>query len=129
MLDARSQDRGQGRGPSTQQLAEEGPYRHIEGDAGCGLLLLCDHAANALPTAYGSLGLPPHEFHRHIAYDIGAAGVTERIAEALHAPALLARYSRLLIDPNRGADDPTLIMQISEDRKSTRLNSSHDQIS
>ena len=114
MLDARSQDRGQGRGPSTQQLAEEGPYRHIEGDAGCGLLLLCDHAANALPTAYGSLGLPPHEFHRHIAYDIGAAGVTERIAEALNAPAVFTRYSRLLIDPNRGADDPTLIMQISD---------------
>jgi len=80
----------------------------------CGLLLLCDHAANALPEAYGSLGLPPHEFHRHIAHDIGAAGVTERIADALHAPAVLTRYSRLLIDPNRGTDDPTLIMQISD---------------
>ena len=80
----------------------------------CGLLLLCDHAANALPQAYGSLGLPPHEFHRHIAYDIGAAGLTERIAEILSAPALLTRYSRLLIDPNRGADDPTLIMQLSD---------------
>ena len=90
MLDARSRDQGQGRGPSTQQPAEESSCRRIEGDAACGLLLLCDHAANALPEAYGSLGLPPHEFHRHIAYDIGAAGVTERIAEALHAPALLA---------------------------------------
>jgi predicted N-formylglutamate amidohydrolase len=114
MLDARSRDQGHGRGPSTQQSTEEGPCRRIDGDAGCGLLLLCDHAANTLPEAYGSLGLPPHEFHRHIAYDIGAAGVTERIAEALNAPALLARYSRLLIDPNRGADDPTLIMQISD---------------
>jgi predicted N-formylglutamate amidohydrolase len=114
MLDARSRDEGQGRGPSTQQSAEEGPYRYIEGNAGCGLLLLCDHAANTLPDAYGSLGLPPHEFHRHIAYDIGAAGVTERIAVALNAPAVLTRYSRLLIDPNRGADDPTLIMQISD---------------
>jgi predicted N-formylglutamate amidohydrolase len=79
-----------------------------------GLLLICDHAANALPKAYGSLGLPPHEFHRHIAYDIGAAGLTERIAEVLSAPALLTRYSRLLIDPNRGVDDPTLIMQLSD---------------
>ena len=114
MLDARSRDQGHGRGPSTQQSTEEASYRHIEGDAGCGLLLLCDHAASALPEAYGSLGLPPHEFHRHIAYDIGAAGVTERIAEALNAPAVFTRYSRLLIDPNRGADDPTLIMQISD---------------
>jgi predicted N-formylglutamate amidohydrolase len=114
MLDARSRHGGQARGPSAQQSAEERPYRRIEGDAACGLVLLCDHAANDLPKAYGSLGLPPHEFHRHIAYDIGAAGVTERIAEALHAPALLTRYSRLLIDPNRGADDPTLIMQISD---------------
>jgi len=114
MLDARSRDEGGARAPSPQQSAEDGPYRRVEGDAAFGLLLLCDHAANALPEAYGSLGLPPHEFHRHIAYDIGAAGVTERIAEALNAPALLTRYSRLLIDPNRGADDPTLIMQISD---------------
>jgi predicted N-formylglutamate amidohydrolase len=114
MLDARSRDEGQKRASSAQQAAGDCPYRHIEGDVSCGLLLLCDHAANALPQAYGSLGLPPHEFHRHIAYDIGAAGLTERIAEVLSAPALLTRYSRLLIDPNRGADDPTLIMQLSD---------------
>jgi predicted N-formylglutamate amidohydrolase len=114
MLDARLRQEGQGRPAKAQKSADGRAYRRIEGDAGCGVLLLCDHATNALPKAYGSLGLPPHEFHRHIAYDIGAAGVTERIAAALHAPALLARYSRLLIDPNRGADDPTLIMQISD---------------
>jgi predicted N-formylglutamate amidohydrolase len=114
MLDARSRGDARARASSAQQSAAERPYRLIEGDVASGLVLLCDHAANALPEAYGSLGLPPHEFHRHIAYDIGAAGVTERIAEALNAPALFARYSRLLIDPNRGADDPTLIMQISD---------------
>lgn len=114
MLDARSRHEGRAGDPSAQQSTEERPYRRVEGDATCGLVLLCDHAANALPDAYGSLGLPPHEFHRHIAYDIGAAGVTERIAEVLNAPAILTHYSRLLIDPNRGADDPTLIMQISD---------------
>ena len=51
---------------------------------------------------------------RHIAYDIGAAEVTTRLASALGAPAVLTRYSRLLIDPNRGADDPTLIMRLSD---------------
>jgi predicted N-formylglutamate amidohydrolase len=90
------------------------PYRSIEGDAATGLLILCDHAENSLPEPYGLLGLRPEDLHRHIAYDMGAAGVAERLAEMLGAPALLSRFSRLLIDPNRGLDDPTLIMQISD---------------
>jgi predicted N-formylglutamate amidohydrolase len=90
------------------------PYRSIEGDAGTGILILCDHAANTIPKAYGTLGLRADDLHRHIAYDLGAAPVAERLAEALGAPAILSRFSRLLIDPNRGLDDPTLIMQISD---------------
>ena len=90
------------------------PYRSIAGDAATGLLILCDHAENSLPEPYGLLGLRPEDLHRHIAYDMGAAGVAERLAEMLGAPALLSRFSRLLIDPNRGLDDPTLIMQISD---------------
>ena len=91
-----------------------GPYRSIAGDAATGLLLVCDHAENAIPEAYGRLGLRPEDLHRHIAYDLGIAGVTERLAALLGAPALVAQFSRLLIDPNRGLDDPTLIMQISD---------------
>ena len=45
---------------------------------------------------------------------MGAAAVAEHLAQVLGAPALLSRFSRLLIDPNRGLDDPTLIMQISD---------------
>jgi predicted N-formylglutamate amidohydrolase len=90
------------------------PYRLIEGDATTGLLILCDHADNTIPEAYGTLGLRPEDLHRHIAYDLGAAEVAERLAETLGAPAVLSRFSRLLIDPNRGRDDPTLIMQISD---------------
>jgi predicted N-formylglutamate amidohydrolase len=78
------------------------------------VLLLCDHASNALPAEYGSLGLPGEAFGRHIAYDIGAAGVTRRLAALIGCPAVLTTFSRLLIDPNRGADDPTLIMRISD---------------
>jgi predicted N-formylglutamate amidohydrolase len=89
-------------------------FRSIAGDAGAGLLILCDHAENAIPEAYGTLGLREEDLHRHIAYDLGAAAVAERLAEALGAPAILSRFSRLLIDPNRGLDDPTLIMQISD---------------
>ncbi|MGV1015325.1 MAG: N-formylglutamate amidohydrolase, partial [Methyloceanibacter sp.] len=90
------------------------PYRSIEGDTSLGLLILCDHAENALPETYGTLGLRPEDLNRHIAYDLGAAGVAERLAYALGAPALLTCFSRLLIDPNRGLDDPTLVMQISD---------------
>lgn len=90
------------------------PYRSIEGDASTGLLILCDHAENAIPEAFGTLGLRPEDLHRHIAYDLGAAQLAEHLAKALGAPAILSRFSRLLIDPNRGLDDPTLIMQISD---------------
>jgi predicted N-formylglutamate amidohydrolase len=79
-----------------------------------GLILVCDHAGNALPSAYGTLGLPPAELERHIAYDIGARGVTERLAARLGAPAVLTHFSRLLIDCNRGEDDPTLVMRLSD---------------
>ncbi len=51
---------------------------------------------------------------RHIAYDIGAAWATRRLAARLNAPGVLSTFSRLLIDPNRGADDPTLVMRFSD---------------
>jgi predicted N-formylglutamate amidohydrolase len=94
----------------------EPPFVRIDGDIGRGLLLLCDHASNRIPAPYGSLGLAPADFERHIAYDIGAAAVTRRLAELTGAPALLTSTSRLLIDPNRGEDDPTLIMRLSDGR-------------
>lgn len=86
----------------------------IKGPADCGLVLICDHASNVIPPAYGGLGLPDGERERHIAYDIGAAAVTRHLARLLGAPAVLTRFSRLLIDPNRGEDDPTLIMRLSD---------------
>lgn len=86
----------------------------IAGRADAGVVLVCDHAGNAFPPVYGTLGLPAAEIGRHIAYDIGAAEVTRELAGRLRAPAVLTRYSRLLIDPNRGLDDPTLIMRISD---------------
>ncbi len=89
-------------------------WRRVDGDIGRGLLLICDHAENTVPAEYAALGLPPAEFERHIAYDIGAAAVTEQLARALGVPAILSRFSRLLIDPNRGADDPTLVMRLSD---------------
>ncbi len=93
---------------------EQPAVEWIEGSRGVGLLLLCDHASNALPPRHGTLGLPEAQLARHIAYDIGAAAITRRLAERLGAPAVLSCFSRLLIDPNRGADDPTLVMRLSD---------------
>lgn len=90
------------------------PVETLRGDPACGLLLLCDHASNALPAEYGSLGLPQSELARHIGWDIGAAEVTRALAARFGAPAILTRYSRLLVDPNRGPDDPTLVMRLSD---------------
>jgi predicted N-formylglutamate amidohydrolase len=90
------------------------PFQLLDGDPASGLLFLCDHASNALPPAYGSLGLSQGELDRHIGYDIGAAAVTRELALRLGSPAVLSTFSRLLIDPNRGEDDPTLIMRLSD---------------
>jgi predicted N-formylglutamate amidohydrolase len=94
--------------------AADDPVEQIDGSLAAGVLFLCDHAANALPKAYGTLGLAREQLDRHIAYDIGAAWITRRLARGFGAPAILARFSRLLIDPNRGVDDPTLVMRLSD---------------
>ncbi|MDD9910347.1 MAG: N-formylglutamate amidohydrolase [Ahrensia sp.] len=89
-------------------------FEIVDGAYDGGIVLLCDHARNALPEHYGTLGLPASEFERHIAYDIGAADLTLALAERLGVPAVLSGFSRLLIDPNRGTDDPTVIMRLSD---------------
>lgn len=95
--------------------ASEAPsHSVISGRADRGLVILCDHASNQLPASYGTLGLDPAQLARHIAYDIGADAVVRALAAKLDAPAVLSRFSRLLIDPNRGEDDPTLIMRLSD---------------
>lgn len=90
------------------------PVERIAGAIDAGVLFLCDHASNALPPAYGTLGLPEAQLARHIGYDIGAAWLTRRLARRFGAPAVLTTFSRLLIDPNRGAEDPTLVMRLSD---------------
>lgn len=79
-----------------------------------GLLLLCDHASSFMPAHYNNLGISDAQMARHIAYDIGAREVTLGLAKALGIPAVLSTFSRLLIDPNRGWDDPTQVMRISD---------------
>jgi predicted N-formylglutamate amidohydrolase len=89
-------------------------YEVIAGGPAPGLVVLCDHASNVMPDKYGTLGLPREQLERHIAWDIGAAGVTRHLCRLLGVPAVLTRVSRLLIDVNRGEDDPTLVMRLSD---------------
>jgi predicted N-formylglutamate amidohydrolase len=98
--------------PSMTRSAVFSPFEIVEGDRDRGLVLVADHAKRALPEEYGDLGLPAEEFQRHIAYDIGVEWVTRQLAALTGAPAVMANFSRLLIDPNRGEDDPTLIRQL-----------------
>ncbi len=90
------------------------PYEIIGENRSSPWLVSCDHASNRVPPEIngGDLGLPEEHMRRHIAHDIGAAGVSRHLAELLDARAILATFSRLVIDPNRGEDDPTLIMRL-----------------
>lgn len=94
--------------------AETVAYEIVAEDAASDVLLLCDHASNRVPPEVGggSLGLPEAEMARHIAYDVGARGVALALSGRLGATAILSRFSRLVIDPNRGEDDPTLVMRL-----------------
>ncbi len=78
------------------------------------MVLLCEHASNHMPAGYGGLGLEARHLSRHIAWDIGAAGVTRRLSAKLDAPAFLGTYSRLLIDLNRPLDAADSIPARSE---------------
>lgn len=93
---------------------EPPPFEIYNPDGPAPLVLLCDHASGFIPRALGALGLDEAQLARHIALDIGIAEVTRRLAQHLDAPAVLSGFSRLIVDPNRGFDDPTLIPQISD---------------
>lgn len=77
-------------------------------------LVTCDHASNRVPpeVAAGDLGICAADMARHIAYDVGAAGLARALAEALDSPCICSDFSRLVIDPNRGEEDPTLVMKL-----------------
>ena len=95
-------------------MTAEAPF-HVAGEnRPARWLITVDHATNRVPgwVNGGDLGIAAPDMRRHIAYDVGALGVARRLAEALAAPLIWSDFSRLVIDPNRGEDDPTLVMQL-----------------
>jgi len=77
-------------------------------------LFTCDHYGRIIPRALGDLGLPTSELVRHIAWDIGIAGVAEALSDHLGAHLVAQRYSRLVIDCNRPPAVASSIPRISE---------------
>jgi predicted N-formylglutamate amidohydrolase len=91
------------------------PVEVVNAQGSAPALLICDHAGAAIPRAMGRLGVDETALSRHVALDIGAGEVSRILARRLDMPAVLATYSRLLIDPNRTLDDPTSVVSISDD--------------
>jgi predicted N-formylglutamate amidohydrolase len=96
------------------QFKKTDPFQIVGEDRDGPWLVTCDHAANHVPdwVGGGDLGICSADMDRHIAYDVGAAGLSQALAAALGCTAILSNFSRLVIDPNRGEDDPTLVMRL-----------------
>lgn len=93
---------------------EPAPVTVLNPDGDSPFLLTADHAGRLIPRALGALGVAAAELERHIAWDIGIAGVTRLLAEKLGAVAVMQNYSRLVMDCNRRPDVPSAYPAISE---------------
>src|SRR5690606_26389481 len=100
----------------TELLAadEPAPFSILNPSAGKPLLLVCDHASRVFPRALGDLGLDPLARRFHLALDIGAGPLTEKLSESLAATAVLAGYSRLIVDCNRDLLDPGAFLEFGD---------------
>jgi len=78
------------------------------------LLLVCEHAGQAIPSRLGDLGISQTMLDSHIGWDIGAEAVTRAMAQATGATAVIQRYSRLVIDCNRPPDAPDAMPMTSD---------------
>ncbi len=94
--------------------AEVHPVHEYNDSGRSPFLLTCDHYGRLIPRALGDLGLPESELARHIGWDIGIAGVAERLSKDLDAHLIVQRYSRLVIDCNRPPNAASSIPLISE---------------
>jgi predicted N-formylglutamate amidohydrolase len=90
------------------------PVREYNAAGRSPYLFTCDHYGRLIPKILGDLGLSESELTRHIAWDIGIAGVARMLSNLLDAHLIVQRYSRLVIDCNRPPDVASSIPRISE---------------
>lgn len=100
--------------PPLLAAGEPEPFRVLNAAASHPILLVCDHASRRIPASLGDLGLDPAALRCHLAWDIGAGALTERLAAALGVTAVLAGYSRLVVDCNRQLLDPQAFLEYSD---------------
>ena len=121
------------------------PFTVYNADGKAPVLLVCDHASRVFPSAMHQLGLADWVIDQHVACDIGAGDVTRHLADRLDAPAVLAGYSRLVVDLNRQLHHDSAFIKVSDgiaipgnldigdDEKAQRIqsffNPYHDEIS
>ncbi len=103
-------------GAASRILSPDDPEPVIVHNSGARtpFLLVCDHAGRLIPRALVALGLDRTELDRHIAWDIGAAGLARRLAEMTGAELYMQAYSRLVVDCNRSPDDPGIAPEVSD---------------
>jgi len=93
---------------------EPGPFRIVNPLADKPILLVCDHASCRFPVVLGDMGLDPFARRCHLAVDIGAGALTERLARSLGVTAVLQNYSRLVVDCNRELMDPSAFLEYGD---------------
>ena len=96
--------------PELLSPQEPTPFRVVNPLAETPMLLVCDHASSRFPEALGDMGLDPFARRCHLAIDIGAGALTERLSESLGVTGVLAQYSRLVVDCNRQLLDPSAFL-------------------
>lgn len=102
--------------PEQKLLAPEEPlpFRVLNPNSQAPKLLVCDHASRLFPASLADMGLDPLARRCHLAWDIGAGALTERLAERLGLTAVLAEYSRLVVDCNRELMDPGAFLEFGD---------------
>ena len=90
------------------------PVEIVNADGKSAFLLTCEHAGRAVPVSLGDLGIDAAEMDRHIAYDVGAEGLSRQMASMLDAPLIVQRYSRLVVDCNRPSAAPDCFPEVSD---------------
>jgi predicted N-formylglutamate amidohydrolase len=90
------------------------PVRVINERGAANLVLVGDHAGNAIPSSLGDLGLSADDRTRHIAWDIGVQALGEELAVLLDATFIAQRFSRLVIDCNRDPRSTSAIVEVSD---------------
>ncbi len=97
--------------------ADPAPVEVLRAIGSSPFVFTAEHAGRAFPKRLGTLGLSERDLGRHIAWDIGIAGVTRGLSERLDAAAVLQAYSRLVVDCNRWPSAVDFVTAFSEDTK------------